>query len=267
MAKTKRTKKAKRRTGSKASRVSSSARTRPARKAARKAGKARKTAKPRKTARTRRPARKTVKRRTARAARKAARRKPARKAASGASKRRQTAARKPARKAAGARKAARRAPRSGAAATARRTTKAAGAAGGSTRPHRSPPLDRDRRQLPDAERLAAAPISDDRMTAAARSGHHELQERLHQHTEADPRLTGGDIDARWEDAYAVGDEAPGGDNPTPDQDRVDDIGRALGVRYQDNEELKSGDKIAERDRHRWEYNPASSDDWPHDRKS
>ena len=52
-------------------------------------------------------------------------------------------------------------------------------------------------------------------------------------------LTGGDVDADWEDAYAVGDEAPGGDNPTPDQDRVDDIGKALGVEYQDNEELKA----------------------------
>ena len=74
-------------------------------------------------------------------------------------------------------------------------------------------------------------------------------------------MTGGDVDASWEDAYAVGDEAPGGDNPTPDQDRVDDIGRALGVEYQDNEELKGADKIIERDRHRWEFDPASSEDY------
>ncbi len=38
--------------------------------------------------------------------------------------------------------------------------------------------------------------------------------------------------------------APGGDNPTPDQDRVDDIGKALGVQYDDNEELKASDKIS-----------------------
>ena len=38
---------------------------------------------------------------------------------------------------------------------------------------------------------------------------------------------------------SAGDEAPGGDNPTPDQDIVDDIGKALGVEYQDNEELQS----------------------------
>ena len=41
----------------------------------------------------------------------------------------------------------------------------------------------------------------------------------------------------------MGDEAPGGDNPTPDQDIVDDIGKAVGVQYEDNEELKAADKI------------------------
>ena len=52
-----------------------------------------------------------------------------------------------------------------------------------------------------------------------------------------------------------------GDNPTPDQDRVDDIGKALGVDYEDNEELKASDKITERDKHRWELDPASSEDY------
>ena len=82
-----------------------------------------------------------------------------------------------------------------------------------------------------------------------------------EHTEVSPDLTAGDVDADWEDAYSVGDEAPGGDNPTPDQDRVDDIGKALGVQYEDNEELKAADKITQRDRHRWELDPASSDDY------
>jgi hypothetical protein len=100
------------------------------------------------------------------------------------------------------------------------------------------------------------------MMLAARTGREELREALREHTEAGPELTAGDIDANWQDAYAVGDEAPGGDNPTPDQDRVEDIGRALGVTYEDNEELKGADKIAQRDRKRWEFDPASSDDWP-----
>jgi hypothetical protein len=78
-------------------------------------------------------------------------------------------------------------------------------------------------------------------------------------------ITAGDVDASVENAYFSGEETPGGDNPTPDQDLVDDIGRALGVQYQDNEELRPQEKLAERDRHRWELDPASSDDYK-DRK-
>lgn len=103
------------------------------------------------------------------------------------------------------------------------------------------------------------------MLSAARAGSDELRHRIQEHTETSPALTAGDVDANWGDAYAVGDEAPGGDNPTPDQDRVDDIGKALGVNYAPGEELQGSDKIIERDRHRWELDPASSDDWPHDR--
>ena len=97
----------------------------------------------------------------------------------------------------------------------------------------------------------------DRKATAARSGRHELAEKLREHTSTGPALTAGDVDADWEDAETVGSEAPGGDMPTPDQDVVDEIGKALGVTYEDNEELKGGDKLAERDRHRWELDPAS----------
>lgn len=102
--------------------------------------------------------------------------------------------------------------------------------------------------------------------SAARAGHDELRSELLKHTETSPVLTAGDIDASWQGAYAEGDEAPGGDNPTPDQDRVDDIGKALGIQYRDDEELKGGEEVTERDRHRWELDPASSEDWPHDRE-
>ncbi|MGH9329024.1 MAG: DUF6335 family protein [Vicinamibacterales bacterium] len=135
-------------------------------------------------------------------------------------------------------------------------------------PRRLPRLDRERRQLHEAEEPVPGPPSSlnvDQSASAARSGRRELQESLHQHTETSPALTGGDVDADWEEAYAVGDEAPGGDNPTPDQDRVDDIGRALGVEYEDNEELKGAKKIEKRDRKRWELDPASAEDYK-DRK-
>jgi len=127
-------------------------------------------------------------------------------------------------------------------------------------------LDRNRRQLSDQERLEdRVDQSAERLISAARAGHDELRNQLAEHTETSPVLTAGDVDAKWQDAYAVGDEAPGGDNPTPGQDRVDDIGKALGINYRADEELKGGDEVAERDRHRWELDPASSDDWPHDK--
>jgi Family of unknown function (DUF6335) len=93
------------------------------------------------------------------------------------------------------------------------------------------------------------------------AGSRKLAERLRQHTDTDPVLSGGDIDARWEDADSAGDEAVAGSMPTPDQDVVDEIGQAVGVTYQDDEELKFGEKERERDKHRWELDPASSDDY------
>jgi hypothetical protein len=77
----------------------------------------------------------------------------------------------------------------------------------------------------------------------------------------DPSLVAGDLDVDWNGAYSVGDEAPGGDNPTPDQDVVELIGRSLGIEYADDEELEGGEEIVARDRKRWELDPASSEDW------
>lgn len=127
----------------------------------------------------------------------------------------------------------------------------------------APALNRARRTIPDEDVVPSPPSSLDldRSASAVRSGRREMRERIEEHTETSPAMTGGDVDADWESAYSVGDEAPGGDNPTPDQDIVDDIGHAMGVEYQDNEELKGEAKISKRDRNRWELDPASSDDW------
>ena len=126
-------------------------------------------------------------------------------------------------------------------------------------------LDRARRIVGDDDQIVSSTppssLNLDRSASSARSGRQELKERYDKHTETSPALTGGDVDADWESAYSTGDEAPGGDNPTPDQNNVDDIGLALGVEYEDNEELEGADKIEERDRHRWEDDPASSEDY------
>jgi hypothetical protein len=105
----------------------------------------------------------------------------------------------------------------------------------------------------------------DRRGTAVRTGRAEVAQNLQDHRGMSSAITAGDVDVDLEDAYFTGDEAPGGDNPTPDQDIVDDIGKALGVEYQDNEELKAVDKVSERDRKRWELDPASAEDYK-DRK-
>lgn len=80
-------------------------------------------------------------------------------------------------------------------------------------------------------------------------------------TSEDAHLVAGDLDADVQAASHVGEETPGGDNPTPDQDVVDLIGRSLGVEYADDQELEGGEEIVKRDRKRWELDPASSEDW------
>ena len=90
-----------------------------------------------------------------------------------------------------------------------------------------------------------------RTATAARSGRQALAENQRRHNKM-AAVTAGDVDADMESAYFTGDETPGGDNPTPDQNDVDEIGHAVGIEYQANEELKSTDKIDERDKHRWD---------------
>ena len=101
----------------------------------------------------------------------------------------------------------------------------------------------------------------DRSASAVRSGRAKLDRLGNELTHTDAVLAGGDLEADAQSAYAVGDEAPGGDSPTPDQDVVDEIGQAVGLAYQDTEELGGERKLEQRDRRRWELDPASSDDY------
>lgn len=93
------------------------------------------------------------------------------------------------------------------------------------------------------------------------AGSRKLSERLREHTDTDPVLSGGDIDARWEDADSSGDEAVAGSVATPEQNDTEDLGRAVGIAYNADEELKVGEKERSRDKHRWELDPASSEDY------
>src|SRR5690349_1816186 len=87
---------------------------------------------------------------------------------------------------------------------------------------------------------------------AARLGSADpLIEKLREHHASSPILSGGDLDAAWEDVD-VGEESVGGGNPTPDQDVVDELGKAVGLSYEDGEPLHTTEKIEARDQHRWE---------------
>ena len=84
-----------------------------------------------------------------------------------------------------------------------------------------------------------------------------LAQRLRNNTAASPRDAGGDLDADWEDVNASGSETVAGDNPTPDQSLVEENASAIGVSYEDNEELEFIDKIEKRDRDRFELDENS----------
>jgi hypothetical protein len=87
-----------------------------------------------------------------------------------------------------------------------------------------------------------------------------LLNEIREHTDTSPDLAAGDLDAAWQDAGS-GEELVGGSAPTPGQDCVDAIGEALGLVYRDGEILRTEEKLALRDEHRWELNPASSEDF------
>jgi Family of unknown function (DUF6335) len=84
-----------------------------------------------------------------------------------------------------------------------------------------------------------------------------LAHRLRNNTAASPRDAGGDLDASWEDVNESGSETVAGDNPTPDQSLVEENALAMGVSYEDNEELEFIDKIERRDRDRFELEEGS----------
>lgn len=117
---------------------------------------------------------------------------------------------------------------------------------GSAETEQYEPGEEVQQEFSDAQRLA--------------SGGDQLRRELLQHHSRTPVLSGGDLDADWARAD-IGDETVGGSSPTPDQDIVDELGEAVGITYEDNEPLHSGEKVEERDRKRWELDPASSEDY------
>ncbi|WP_456057572.1 DUF6335 family protein [Aerosakkonema funiforme] len=84
---------------------------------------------------------------------------------------------------------------------------------------------------------------------------------LRLYTSTSPKLSGGDVDAAWEQADSTGEEAVGGTAATPDQNIVDQLGAAVGLEIDDMAFLHTVEIIEERDDRRWELDPTSSEDY------
>jgi hypothetical protein len=88
----------------------------------------------------------------------------------------------------------------------------------------------------------------------------DMLDELETHHEVGPVLSGGDFDADWARAESSGEEAVGGSEPTPDQDIVDELARALGVEQDTDAEFRTTSEILrERDRLRWSFDEDAAD--------
>jgi hypothetical protein len=109
-----------------------------------------------------------------------------------------------------------------------------------------------RRAPRSAKSLTALMADALRRGTAGRSGRREVDEIPHEGA----AMRCGDPDEHALGNEYVGDDLPGGSTPTPDQNRVDDIGRAYGVQDEDAGALRtSHELLARRDRRRAELDP------------
>jgi hypothetical protein len=148
-----------------------------------------------------------------------------------------------------------------------------------------PDMDPKRQMDSDVEPDAIAPSDDDRLRAAktdlmddspelqaVRSpaystgvhqsqGANRLLSWLQDLSAMEAAPTGGDVDVDQYLAKVVGEEAVGGTTPTPDQNIVEDLAISAGVQTPDWEPLHTSEMLEERDSHRWELDPESSEDY------
>lgn len=74
-------------------------------------------------------------------------------------------------------------------------------------------------------------------------------------------VTGGDPDDDWYQAEVVGEEAVGGQTPTPDQNVTEQLLQAMGISSVDGELVQVKENFERRDLLRWELKPESAEDY------
>lgn len=93
------------------------------------------------------------------------------------------------------------------------------------------------------------------------TGMGQMLEKLRQPGLSGRDVTGGDLDDDWYQAEVVGEEAVGGQNPTPDQNVTEILQQSMGIAETQTERVRTLDKLERRDRMRWELEPESAEDY------
>ena len=114
--------------------------------------------------------------------------------------------------------------------------------------------------MPRKKRRKARPPAARRSGLEDRGAVIELAREMVGHSETSPALAGGDVDADWQSACSTGEEAVGGSVATPDQDVVDELGRALGVEQEADAQVHTSDELLkQRDRFYWHLERDAAD--------
>jgi hypothetical protein len=127
------------------------------------------------------------------------------------------------------------------------------------------PRSRRGNDAPTARRARLAPAYEGRRSElsgtaiaaeALRTGVLPATGRHREAIPGDEAMQVGDPDDSTLDNEYGGEDTPGGSSPTPDQNGVDEIGRAYGLQDEDNGALRSAAEVLERrDRRRSELMP------------
>ncbi|MEM6753018.1 MAG: DUF6335 family protein [Cyanobacteria bacterium P01_C01_bin.38] len=100
-----------------------------------------------------------------------------------------------------------------------------------------------------------------RQQPGSNGGGRLIDQEMSQYNATSPELTAGDVDAYWQGADAVGDEAVGGTVATPGKNMTQELGKAVGLEMDDKQPLQTNDILDRRDDERWELDPKSSEDY------
>ncbi len=84
---------------------------------------------------------------------------------------------------------------------------------------------------------------------------------LQSHATANGHITGGDVDDDIYQAEVVGEEAVGGQTPTPDQNVTEELQQGMGIDAAEGGAVRTNARLEWRDHHPWQLDPESAEDY------